>query len=382
MSREQSQKGPDGITRVERELDRIFSNLGHGMYVVDNDRRVLLWNRSAESILGWTEKEALGKGCREFIGHQDDEGNQLCDTDCPLIATMGESHTIFAGTVWAQSKGEELIPVNVSCAPILDDDGNVVGAVEVFADMTREKEVDRLKSDMVSVVAHELRTPLTSMRGYLELVLTGDAGEITGEQKNFLEIVDSNVQRLKELVDDFLDVDKLESGRMQMHWEELDVKRLIEEAVETFKPQVQEKSLKLITQIEEAPAVTGDRQLFQQVVSNLISNAIKYTNEGEVGVRSGWDGERVFIEVWDTGVGIPEDEIGKLGEKFYRASTAAKTPSHGSGLGLSITYEIIRKHDGELRIESTEGKGSKFGVYLPQARERTIIRNQGEAPHE
>ena len=360
------------LVSLQRELERIFASLGHGMYVVDKERRIVLWNRAAESILGWREKDTLGKDCREFIGHLDDNGEQVCDKTCPLLDTIEKSNTTYAGIVWAHTESGELVPVNVSCAPLLED-GQAVGAVEVFSDMTHEKEVDRLKSTMCSVVAHELRTPLTSMKGYLELVLGGEVGDITDDQRDFLTIVGENAQRMQEIIDDFLDVEKLESGLVEMHWEDLEIHSLAEQAVKDLAPTARAKSLLVHSELGEVPAVQGDRHRVKQVLSNVLSNAIKYTNKGKVGVRTYMGESNVIIEVWDTGVGIPQDEIDRLGEKFFRASTASETTGHGSGLGLAITKEIIKKHDGELIIESKRGKGSRFSILFPIAEERRIL---------
>ena len=372
----------DKQNSLERQLERIFSSLGHGMYVVDKEKNILLWNRSAESILTWTEDDVLGKSCKELIADQDDEGNQLCDEACPLDASMEDSRTVFAGTVWAHSKGEDLVPVHVSCAPLFDDEGDLIGALVVFADVTREKEIDRMKSEVWSIVAHEFRSPLTSIKGYLELVLNGEAGEINEEQRKFLKTVESNVESLEQLVNDFLGFEKIDSGRIKMHWEELDTKSLIEETVKKFAPLAKEKSLQMVVDLDEAAPILGDRQLFQQMLNNLVSNAIKFTNDGEVGVRLYLEGERDVIEVWDTGVGIPKDELGKVGEKFFRASTAKDAVVEGSGLGLAISREIIRKHGGQMLIESVPGEGSRFIVSMPLMNERTIIQSPEESTDE
>ncbi len=366
----------DNLRRIERELDRIFASLGHGMYVVDRQRSILLWNRAAESILGWSEEDALGRNCRDFIGHVNEDGVQMCDIECPLVKAMGESHAVFAGTVWGRSKSGREVPLNVSCAPLLDDDGNVAGAVEVFSDMTREKELEKFKESMISVVAHELRTPLTSMKGYLELVADGEAGEVNERQREFLEIVESNVVRLEELVNDLLELGRLESGSVVVHWEPLDLEA--KEAIATYTPQAAERGLTLKCECHEIPPAYGDPRLMGRVVSNLLSNAIKYTNRGGVTVRLGGEGERAFIAVEDTGVGIPEEELGRVMDRFFRASTSSETGSTGSGLGLAIVVDIVAKHRGELQMESRVGEGSKFTVLLPHAGDATILESAGE----
>lgn len=365
------------MLQVQKELDRLFSSLGHGMYVVDAQRRILLWNKSAESILGWTQEDALGRSCRDFIGHVDDEGNQLCDTECPLDTAMGSARTVFAGTVWGSSKSGEKVPVNVSCAPLFDDVGKPVGAVEVFSDMTREKNAERLKDSMVSVVAHELRTPLTSIKGYLELVMDGEAGELSAEQRGFLEVVQSSVEDLEELVNDLLDLGRLDSGHVTIHWEDLELEAMVRKWADFYTPLARERSLSMSVEADDVPVVTGDRQLLDTVISNLVSNAVKYTNEGGVEVRLSRERESVVLEVSDTGVGIPPEEQGRVLERFFRASTAFHTSSTGSGLGLSISDEIVRRHKGALWLESVPGSGSTFWVRLPAAGETTILRKAG-----
>lgn len=360
----------EDLHRTTRKLDQIFASLGHGMYVVDCERRIQMWNRSAEAILGWSADEVLGRDCRDFIAHQDDAGNRLCETQCPLAASLSEERTIFAGTVWAHRKDGGLAPANVSCVALFDEEDNLAGAVEVFSDATVQKEMDRIKSQISSVVAHELRTPLTAMLGYLDMVINGDAGKINAEQDEFLRIVRSNVDRLQELVNDFLDLDKLETGRSVLHWEECRLEHVIEEMLEVLSPVAAEKHLEIVVDIREAPVLLCDRRLIGQVVSNLVSNAIKFTIDGEVRVSARGEGESALLVVEDTGVGIPVDELSRLGERFFRASTASLAGASGSGLGIAITREIIEKHEGELTIESRPGEGSTFMVRLPAAKRR------------
>ncbi len=352
-------------SKLEGELSRIFSSLGHGMYVVDSDRKIYMWNKAAEYILGWSSQDALGLDCKEFISHTDDKGNNLCDTECPLRKSMNDSRTVFAGTVWAKTKEEEKKPVNVSCAPLLDEDGNLYGAVEVFSDATVEKMIDRMKTQMCSVVAHELRTPLTVIKLYLETLLDEEAPNMNDEQLRMIKTVRENTERLESLVDDLLDLEKIVSGRLVLHLDELDLKEITTQLVEEFKPLAIEKELSFKFNLYPVPIITGDRKLLYQAFSNLISNAIKYTNERQVEITVKADDKSIFFEVRDTGVGIPEEELEHLGERFFRASTADVSNKKGSGLGLAITKEILSKHKALLQIESRVGIGSTFTVIFP-----------------
>ncbi len=363
---------------LEYRMGKIFSSLGHGMYVVDKDRRIIMWNKASEYILGWQSEEVLGLDCEEFIGHVDDSGNNICESSCPLKKSMNEGRTVFAGTVWAKTKSREKKPVNVSCAPVLDDSGEVYGAVEVFSDATLEKMIDRMKTQMCSVVAHELRTPLTVMKLYLDMLIDQDPGEINDEQMEMLRILQDNVDRLASLVDDLLDLERIESGRLVLHLEELDLQSIASELIEEFKPLAIEKGLTLKSKMSHVPEISGDRKLIRQALSNLISNAIKYTNKGSVEISLKAEGESIVFEVTDTGVGIPPDELKHLGERFFRASTAQVSEKKGSGLGIAITREILDKHKAEMKVSSAPGIGSTFRVIFPMLNSRTTAQKGGD----
>lgn len=348
--------------QLEFELDRIFSSLGYGMYIVNLDRKITLWGRAAEGVLGWTENDALGKDCREFIGHQNDLGERLCDTQCPLRASMDENRTKFSGTVWAHKHDGTLLPVNVSCAPLFDEEGKMTGAVEILLDMTREKELDRMKEDLSSAIAYKLKSPLTSIRGFLELLIDEEAGAINDEQRDFLGIIQKNTGELLELVTDFLDLDRLKSSRSVLHWEQVRLDDIIQEAIDTHIPEAREKGLRIHSDIEASPPILGDPELLKKMVFHLLGNAVQYTIEGEIRVTHRVEGRNVMLAVSDTGIGIPEDELDRIGRRFFRASNASIIGKSGSGLGIAITREIIDRHGGVLTIKSSPGKGSTFTV--------------------
>lgn len=350
------------ITSLERELNRIFSSLGHGMYIMDKDARVVLWNRSAESILGWSEDEVLGKKCEDFVAHQSDEGKQLCNSVCPLKASVDEERATFTGSVWAHAKDGSLIPVNVSCIPLFNDSGEISGTIEIFTDITGEKEIMRMRDDIATAVTHMLKSPLTAIKGSLELLIDGEAGEITDEQRDFLEIIEENTNKLLELATDYLDLDRLKSRGSVLHWEQVQLGRLIDDTVSNFKLAAAEKYINLESEIGDTPPILGDPAMLKTMVGHLVKNAIQYTIEGEVRVSYRTDGKTVSFTVADTGVGIPRDEQDRLGERFFRASTASITGTGGSGLGITITKEIIARHGGTFELESLPGKGTRITV--------------------
>jgi signal transduction histidine kinase len=223
-----------------------------------------------------------------------------------------------------------------------------------------------MKDQFVSSVSHELRTPLTSMVGYLELLIEGEAGELEEEQEHFLEIVNRNCLRLNRLVDDILFVARVDAGRLSLERERVDFGELAAAAVQSAEAAAEAKAIGLRLTVEDSlPQLWADPLRLTQLLDNLISNALKFTPEGgAVTVTVSRDGEEgVHLEVADSGVGIPADEVGKLFERFFRASTASAAP--GTGLGLSIVKSIVDVHGGTVSVESTEGAGTTFAVDLP-----------------
>jgi signal transduction histidine kinase len=231
---------------------------------------------------------------------------------------------------------------------------------------TRLRELDRLKDEFLSLVSHELRTPLTSIRGYLDLVLDEEAGELNPEQRRFLQAVERNSGRLIRLVGDLLFVAQADAGRLSLERGQVDLARLAADCVEGATPAAAEKSIQLVLAAKPVPAFVGDRGRLAQVLDNLVSNALKFTPEGGiVEVSTKLSGDHVSVEVSDTGIGIPVADQPRLFERFFRSSVAADQAIPGTGLGLAIVKAIVEAHKGEIRIDSTEGRGTTFRVDLP-----------------
>ena len=232
----------------------------------------------------------------------------------------------------------------------------------------RLRELDRLKDEFLSLVSHELRTPLTSIRGYLELVLDDEAGELNPEQRRFLEAVERNSGRLLRLVGDLLFVAQADAGRLSLEQEKVDVSSLAADCVEGARPAANEKAIEFSLLATPVPALVGDRGRLTQVLDNLVSNALKFTPEGgTVRVRTFSEGEHVAVEVSDTGIGIPPADQPRLFERFFRSSAAYDQAIPGTGLGLAIVKAIVEAHRGRITVDSHEGQGTTFRIELPLA---------------
>jgi signal transduction histidine kinase len=232
----------------------------------------------------------------------------------------------------------------------------------------RLRELDRLKDEFLSLVSHELRTPLSSIRGYLDLVLDEEAGELNDEQQRFLRAVERNSARLLRLVGDLLFVAQADAGRLTLERAKVDLSALAADCVEGARPVADQKSIVLELATEPVPALVGDRGRLAQVFDNLVSNSLKFTPEGgRVEVRTAASNGRVVLEVEDTGIGIPAAEQPRLFERFFRAASATEQAIPGTGLGLAIVKAIVEAHGGDITVESLPHDGTTFRIELPLA---------------
>ncbi len=232
-------------------------------------------------------------------------------------------------------------------------------------DITEEKKVETIKKDFVANVSHELRTPLASIKGYLETLLDGGMDD-KETLKEFLRVIDRHADRMARLIDDLLTLSRLESHQMPIVASALDLRELVLSTAKGFEKQARDKGIALSAGIPEGlPKALGDRDRLEQVVVNLLDNAIKYTpSGGSVDVKARSAGAEVIVEITDTGIGIPPNDISRIFERFYRVDKARSRELGGTGLGLAIVKHIIQGHNGKLTVQSTPGKGSTFSFSI------------------
>jgi signal transduction histidine kinase/CheY-like chemotaxis protein/PAS domain-containing protein len=279
--------------------------------------------------------------------------------------------------------GAQLV-FKVRVNPITDTDGDYIGRVVVMRDVTTENEIAQMKNEFVSTVSHELRTPLTSIKGYVDLILDGDAGEINEIQKEFLSIVKENSDRLVQLINDMLDISRIESGRIHLKVEPQYVPDLIDGVVDTFQAVVSQTGRELRLSVPaDLPLAAADADRVRQVLVNLLSNALKYSPEGgDVSVIAEETNGMVRISVADEGLGISDEDQRLLFTKFYRVDSAMTREIGGTGLGLSICKSIIELLGGEIGVDSELGKGSTFWFTLPVAPEELVRIPEISGPEE
>jgi signal transduction histidine kinase len=243
----------------------------------------------------------------------------------------------------------------------------------IRAQNAKLRALDKLKDDFVASVSHELRTPLTSIRGYVELLLTGEAGELTEEQERFLTVVDRNADRLLNVVGDLLFVSQVEAGVIALEPRLFELVGLVKEAVDAARPAAEAQGIELQLNAAAVAVVEADRSRLAQVFDNLLSNAIKFTpTGGTVRVHVLAVGRRAVVEISDTGMGISPEDQQRLFTRFFRTAAASRRAIQGTGLGLAITKAIVDGHSGAIRVRSEVGQGTTFLVELPLAVSKVV----------
>jgi signal transduction histidine kinase len=259
--------------------------------------------------------------------------------------------------------------LEVQVLPVRRDDGSVLGHLWTFRNVTAEREVNRLRSEFVSYVSHELRTPLTSIKGFLDIYLEDYAAALTSDQRETLDIVDANAQRLIRLINELLEVHSVEGGGVTLRLARTDIGKLGFQAGAALQPQVAAKDQQLVLDIPDAlPPVLADAERVNQILVNLLANAHQYTLPGgritlEIGEERGW----LHVAVRDTGIGMTREDQSRLFTRFFRANDPVVQATRGAGLGLVVTRALVELHGGRMQVQSVKGIGSTFRFTLPVA---------------
>jgi len=347
------------LKEEKRVLETIIENIAYGILVVDPANRILLANSVIEKLLGVEKSDLLGSLVPQII--EDPAILSLLQRGSEL---KGEYYTKELSVV-DKNTGEEKI-LKGSISPLITRGKESFGNVIILQDITKEKEIERMKSDFVSNVSHELRTPLASIKGFTETMLT-DKEMDEATRTEFLRIIDEETNRLTRLIEDILDLSMIESGRIRMRKENIQIMEVINEALDNLRAQAERRSIILEAKLPDSfPMIFADRDKVLQVISNIITNAIKFTlKEGKIIIRSEEEKDSVKIEIVDTGVGIAKKDIPYVFEKFYRVERPG-AEKRGVGLGLSVAREIVKAHGGGIWLESEEDMGTTVWIRLPK----------------
>lgn len=336
----------------------IVKSIEDPIIVTDNDYRIILVNKSAERVFRISEKDVSGRHFLESINNEDIFNR--------IKASMDECNGEEKNEVLAINNNGKTSYYIIRVTSILGNEEEVYGTVTVLQDVTGLKKMERIKSDFVSTVSHELRTPLTSIIMGTGLLLDNTQGELNLDQREIVNAVDEESKQLMAMVNDLLDLSKLEAGKYQMNYESVSIGDIINNAARSIHEIAEDRGIKILCSLSEnIPSFRADYNKIMSVITNLITNALKFTKQGdEIRITTELDAGFVRVCVRDTGIGIPKEYHNTIFDKFIQVQQSSYNVG-GTGLGLSIAKEYVNKHGGEIWVESEEGIGSKFIFTLP-----------------
>jgi PAS domain S-box-containing protein len=343
--------------------DALLDAIPDGVVVIGADRTLIAMNRAAEATSGWPRSEAIGAFYGEVLPLRDASGFLVHERFDPfdgllstVVATPEREYSL------ARRDGKE-VPVALRATFVRDDAHRLERVVVVLREISRRRRLDRARSDLISTVSHEIRSPLTSVKGFTSTLLA-KWDRFTDEQKKvMLQTINYDADRVTRLLGDLLDVSRLEAGRLELKRQEVDVVALATDAVMRLRLDADQHTIEVAFP-DGFPKVTADPNRIEQVLMNLIENALKYAKEGNI-VVSGDDGaDALTVRVTDEGEGIPADHLPHIFTKFYRRGSGERRS--GTGLGLYICQGIVEAHGGELTVEKSDATGTVFAFTLPK----------------
>jgi len=355
---------------VENSSDQIV--------ITDPEGIILYINPAVEGINGYTQKEAMGKkaGSSELWG-----GRMSKEVYAAFWKHIKEDKLPFIGEFKNVRKDGSTYIAEARVSPILDSAGDILFFVGLERDITKAKEVDRMKTEFISLASHQLRTPLSAMKWFLEMLLDGDAGELSEEQRDYVENVALSNERMIGLVNALLNISRIESGRIIIDPQPTNMGELAQSVIDELKVKFMDKGITPVISVNDnLPEINVDPKLIRNVYMNLLTNAIKYTpHGGDISIFISKNDTDIISQVADSGYGIPLEEQDKVFQKFFRAQNIVKIETDGTGLGLYLVKAVVESSGGNVWFKSEPGKGTSFWFSLPlsgsQAKEGEVSLN-------
>jgi PAS domain S-box-containing protein len=349
------------IINEKNKTATIIKNIADGVIVTDTAHRILMMNSVMESWFGIKEKDCVNQPLESHISN---------NTLLQFIRNVQNDVTQKQPTteiIIKSTKTWKDIFLQARAARVVNEQNELIGIVTILRDVTREKEIDRMKTELVSMVAHELRSPLTSISGFSELLLDPTVNREQAEE--YATIILKEANRLSDLINKFLDISKIEAGKSQAKKLPMQLRDVVDKVLDVNLHQAEKKGIVVSVKVSpNLPLVLGDKDMLEQVVLNLFTNAIKYSPENTaIEIRLKERENDVLIEVEDNGYGISEKSLPRIFDKFYRVTDNEKVREiNGTGLGLSLVKEIVELHNGTISVKSKLGEGSTFSLAIPK----------------
>lgn len=353
------------IAFAKQRDEALIESMSEGLVAVDEAGKVVLLNKKAIQLFTISDSDAaIGKALTDLAKIYTGRDRAVADKEHPAMVTLKSGKPTSDVFAYKDKTGTKLL--SISSSPVVLDK-KVAGAIIIVRDVTKEKEVDRMKTEFISLASHQLRTPLSAIKWFSEMLLNGDAGKLSEEQADFTKNIADSTERMIELVNSLLNISRIESGRIIVDPKPTDLEELVSGIINDLKAKTAEKEQSLVVSVHKDLAkINLDPHLIGQVYLNFLTNAIKYTPKGgEISVIISKKDDKVISQVTDNGYGIPKTQQDRVFQKFFRAENVAKFETDGTGLGLYLVKAIIESSGGEVWFESEEGKGTTFWFTIP-----------------
>lgn len=344
----------------------LLNAIAEGVFSVDLDGRLLLANPAGAHMLNAEESQLVGRLVHEIV-HESRQDGEECGPNCRILRSLAAEDAKHGEETFFRHDGTSF-PVEFAATPVIEEE-RMIGMVISFRDISQRHALERMKDEFISTVSHELRTPLTSIRGALGLLSAGVIGSMNEKASNLLRIAVNNTDRLVRLINDILDLERMESGRAPLHFRSCDLAELVRQAIETMAPMSDAASVKLVSTIPPL-LLDADSDRVLQVLTNLLSNGIKFSPVGStihITAETAETSGMMTLRVIDAGRGIPADKLESVFDRFQQVDVADARQKGGTGLGLAICRSIVQQHGGNIWAERNPGKGVTLAMQLPRS---------------
>lgn len=361
---------PSAAPEINADFRSIVEAMSEGVAILLQDGTIAMVNESAAKLVGATPDQVIGHKLLDLRWHSvDEEGRTISHANHPALVTLRTGKPLSNVLMGVHRADRSIVWLSVNTRPLYKDGEKIPYAVIAsYTNITPHFEhFDRMKREFVSAVSHELRTPITSIRGALGLIDGGAAGEVPDKIKELVKLAKNNSDRLMRLINDILDLEKIETGKLILHLGDTTPQQIVEPAIAEMQPVASQRGINLETDMEATALLRADRTRVIQVLINLLSNAIKFSDSAHtILVRALEDRSYVKFEVIDRGIGIDVSNLDKLFKRFSQLDSADNRKEGGTGIGLAIARAIVEQHGGKIGVESEPGIKTVFWFTIPQ----------------
>jgi PAS domain S-box-containing protein len=340
----------------------VIDSLPIATVTVDSELNITGFNPWAEEVTGYSEREVIGHFCGEILH------GGMCELSCPLRTVLRRERSVVRVETTIQTKFDKTIPVRMNSAGLFDQNGRLIGGLEAFQDISYLKALEREKSNFISMIAHDMKSPLITIEGFSHRILNKWSDIKEEEKIRYLNIIEKEASKLRFLIDDFLDLSRLQTGNLKLSFGTTFLDKELHELFESYEHKASKSGIKIEFQSAEAlPVIQADAKRLHQVFTNLLDNALKFSKEkGRVSIETQETDQHVVVSISDQGTGIDPEDLPYIFEPFHRGK--GEEQSEGHGVGLAAVKTIVEGHGGRVLVESKLGKGSIFSVVLPKER--------------